>query len=207
MTITRLESCQNSEWGKVVILYREKECKFPVYFPTHEIFNDDPSLLVSYKCTALVFATPFISILRSVYLVATSIFKLISNIYNFLDGQSLSKDTWLGIKGNVSESIRALWYGVLLTRCALIGILSPYWGRQRYGYLERELNRHLDGPHHNKFYLAICFQRLAILSDNPHDTQIAEKLSKYLTRLDTIRNAFWTCSFQQLMKEIRMLSG
>jgi hypothetical protein len=196
-----LENQANSAWGTIVLFYKEKRHKFPYHIATREIFNDDPKALIRGKCMALIAITPLITIVRSIYWFAKSIFVALSVAFHYLDGQSLSEESLDAFHEAASDSVRALSYGILLMGCAFAGMFVPNWGRQHYGQLERELNRHSDGPHRDKIYLAICFQRLALMPDDFYQNgdQVEKKLSHYLSRIDAIRTAIWECSYQQLM--------
>lgn len=200
----RLDNQGNEDWGSFSVQYNEKEYQFPYYIPSGEIFNHDPPSLISFKCVVLTVLTPLISIIRSVYWLGVSIFLILAETYRYLDGQGSSEDVQIAIYESSFESVRGLGYGTLMMGCAFVGIFAPYQGRLHYGWLERELNHHSDGPHRNKIYAAICFQRLFVLAeDGENSDQAAEKITKYLTRIDTIFRAFWSCSYQQLMVELR----
>src|SRR5262249_52339014 len=151
---------------------------------------------------------PLVSVMRSVYWLAISIFMVLSEAFLYLDAQSSSEEAPLAIYEKAYDSIRALGYGALMTKCALMGIFSPYQKRFEYGGLERALNRHSDGPHRDKFYLAFCFQRLSVLSEEEESlTRVEEKLNKYLTRIHSIRAAIWGCDIQQLIIELRIIKA
>jgi hypothetical protein len=199
MTEIRQEPQGLSDWGNIFLEYHEKEYRFPYHIPSGEVFNYDPTLLIRFKCVGLVAMTPLVSLIRSVYWFAVSIFMVLSEVYRYLDGQSPSEEAQEAIYANAYDSLRALGYGTLMTGSALMGIFAPYQGRLHYGLFERELNHHSDGPHRDKFYMAICFQRLTNLSSEDEDEdQVEDKLTRYLDRIDSIRTAVWACSLQQL---------
>lgn len=202
MGILRVENSDHSNWGEIVLDYKQKEYQFPYHIPTHEIFNNDPLNLIRFKCIAITAITPIISVVRSIYWLSLSILGVIAEAYRYLDNQSLSPEIRAAIFEHAHDSVRALSYGASLTVCACIGIFFPFWGRLHYGHLERELNRHPDGPHRDKFYFAICFQRIEILCEDEDQNmlQISERLTNYLERVDAIREAIWACSFNQLME-------
>lgn len=217
MAIKRLERNENSEWGSVVFHYQpekqlnsliskdsysldsitakilntlkygQEDFHFPYNHSTREVFNLDHEWVIRLKCVAITLVTPIVSIVRSIYALATSIFILLSATYYYLEG-----DTTLTFKASPSEkasdSLRSLTYGAAMTGCAAIGILAPFWARLHYGHLERELNRHGDAPHHDKFYLAFCFQRICVIaSDDPnHSDQVEHKLKRYFAHLEEI---------------------
>lgn len=203
----RFEEQLNSSWGEFVLPHNEKEYKFPCHIPSREIFNLDPDSVIRGKCLALILLTPVVSVARSVYWLAQSIFMALAGVYRYLDGQGASQEDQDAIYETAQDSVRALGYGVLLTGCAFIGVGAPYWGRLHYGWLERSLNRHVDGPHRDKYYLAYCFQRLSMLpEDYPENCdQVTEKLTKYLDLIHSIRAAIFSGSFDQLERELRLL--
>ncbi len=203
----RVDPPLNSTWGAVIVEYKENKHHFPYHAPTREIFNLDPAPVIRCKCLALILMTPLITIARSVYWLSLSIFMALSEVYHYLDGQDISNEAQQAIIDTAKDSVRAIWYGALLTGCALLGTLAPYWGRQHYGWLERDLNRHGDGPHRDKFYLAFCFQRLCILpEENPENSDLLKnKLTKYLTHIDAIREALFSGSFRKLATEFRLM--
>jgi hypothetical protein len=195
----------HSLWSNISVEYQKKEYQFPCYTPTGEVFNHDPSMLIRIKCLALTCLTPLVSVARSIYWFANAIFMVLKEIFYYLDGQDQTDDTRIAMGDYAYESLRVLGYGTLMTGSALMGVVAPYQSRLHYGWLERELNYHSDGPHRDKFYLAICFQRLYVLSEDEEETgETAEKLTKYLARVDAIRAAFWSCSLDQLMVELRL---
>lgn len=202
MTSIRLENPGNTEWGKISLQYHGNEYQFPYHISSEQIFNYDPDPLIRVKCIALIGVTPLISIVRSVYWLSLSFFTALSEMYRYLDGQSPSQHAQSMIGERAWDSIRALSYGALMMKSALIGVFAPYQGRLQYGEYERELNRHLDGPHRNKFYLAICFQRLYVIPEDDTD-EMESKLTQYLARIDAIRGALWGCSLQQMMVQLR----
>ncbi|MBA3722578.1 MAG: hypothetical protein H0W88_09280 [Parachlamydiaceae bacterium] len=209
MTVT-LRSHEHSQWGELFIKYNDKEYTFPCYLPSGEIFNLDPSSLVRLKCVVLTVITPIMSIVRSIYWLSKAIFMCLSEVYRYLDNAEPSNGPQESIIDVASDSIRALFYGVALTGCSLSGILAPFWARLNYGHLEGTLNRHSDGPHRNKFYLAFCFQRVAILPKNfkENSAQVIEKLDKYIKLIDiihSVRDAIRNLSRRQVLDEGRKL--
>ncbi len=206
MTGIRLEKQANAEWGSLFLQYSEKEYEFPYHIPSGEVFNHDPAFLIRFKCFALVCLTPLISAIRSVYCLALSVFLIISEVYRYLDGQSLSQEAQIAVYENAFDSARALGYGALMTGCGFMGIFTPYEARRDYSAFERNLNRHGDGPHRDKFYLAICFQRLSVIPEDDLDVnQVENKLTNYLARIDAIRAALCACSIHQLLVELRVI--
>lgn len=200
MTDIRLENQGNSDWGNVFLQHGEKEHRFPYHIPTGEIFNHDPDSLIRFKCAVLTVMTPLVSVMRSVYWLALSIFLVLTEFYRYLDGQSLSPDDQEAIYETAYDSLRALGYGALMTGTALTGIIAPHQARWRYGGYERALNRHEDGPHRDKFYVAICFQRLYTMAEDVQDMdEVDEKLTKYLDKIDAIRIAAWSCDIQDFL--------
>lgn len=205
MTSVGLDNSSSSLWSNFSVEYKDKEYQFPCYIPTGEIFNHDPSMLIRVKCLALIGLTPLVSVARSIYWFTNAIFMILTEMFCYLDGQDQTGDIRKAMVEYACDSVRAFSYGALMTGCALIGVLAPYQGRLYYGWLERELNHHSDGPHHDKFYLAFCFQRRCVLLDDEEETDKAtEKLTKYLARIDAIRAALWSCSIDQLMGELRL---
>lgn len=204
MPLDRLDAPLNSSWGEAAILYEENEISFPLHISSGEIYNNDPPSLIRLKNLGLVFITPLITLIRSVYWLAKSIFLALSEVYRYLDDEESSEEACNAMKEAAYDSVRSWMYGGLMTGCAFAGIFAPYWGRRCYGQLERDLNRHTDGPHRDKLYTAICFQPLCILrSDDPlNDEDAAHKLNKYLARVDTILESFRTYSWTSLLREL-----
>lgn len=207
MPIARIENNGNSVWGSLVFLHHKKELRFPHHIPSDEIFNYDPDPLIRFKCVVVTALTPAATIVRSIYGLAKAIFITLEEVYCYLDGQNPSPEFWEDIKDTLSDSTRAWYYGTLLTGCASSGVFFPFWARYHYGKLERELNRHSDGPHRDKFYLAPCFQRLCVLKqgDLQNHEQVSRRLARYLDLIDGLRTAFFNCDCHQLMLELRIL--
>lgn len=203
----RIEKDAEKIWGEVVLTYKDKECRFPFHIPSGEVFNHDPKPLVRFKCAALVVLTPKITLTRCIHQLCIAIFRAISYAYRYLDGQVLTQNDGVDIYSALSDSTRAIKYGWKLTKCAWSGIFNPYLGRLQYGLLERELNRHKDGPHRDKFYLAICFQRLWYFDekDAETNTKVENKLVKYLVLIENIRKALLSCAFHQVLKELKII--
>lgn len=205
MSSVRLEN-HSADWGTVFIQHDDEEVAFPYHIPTREIFNHDPELLVRIKCIGLTCLTPLASLIRSVYWLSQSIFLILTEVYHYLDGQAISDDAQGIIEESAYDTVRALGYGALMTGSAFMGIFDPNQGRYYYGRLERELNRHWDGPHRDKFYLAICFQRIFVIPEDDEElTEVEDRLTKYLDRIDEIRAAFWSCDVEQLMVGLRLM--
>ena len=200
MSFVKLVTPLNSSWGTAALSFNQVEIDFPFYIPTGEVFNHDPARLIRLKHLALTVLTPLMTVIRSVYWLALSIFSTFAAAYHYLDDDNVSSESLLKIKETAYDAVRAWKYGILMTGCALAGIAAPFWGRLHYGYFERTLNRHPDGPRRDKFYTALCFQRLSILSkENPlHDEKAAQKIEKYLNRVDEISEQFWSFSWLKL---------
>ncbi len=207
MAASRLERYGNTNWASVVLNHQQQDHYFPCYIPTGEIFNHDPHLLIRGKCFAIVIATPLVTLIRSVYCVAKTAFIVLSEFYGYLDAGDLSQDFWLDFSETATDSVRVWGYGTLLTGYAMSGMLFPYWARQRYGNLERKLNRHPDKAHYDKFYLAPCFQRIYLLPKNyPQNSDLVEKkLERYLNRMDDIRSLLLSCNCRQILTDLRIL--
>ncbi len=182
-----IERNLESSWGNVTFTYENKEKIFPCYFPTGEIFNQDSKDFIRFKCVLLVGATPVMTVARTCYWFAKSIFLLLAESFYFLDGSNVNRP-----KNQLSEAVqdifRSVGYGVLLTGGALIGIAAPYTGRRYYGLFERTLNRHEDGPHRNKLYIAFCLQRVALIED---ENKAYEKLNKHLEFMNKVWETFY----------------
>lgn len=193
-----------ASWGEIGIKYEGEEISFPFHIPSGEIFNNDPESLVRLKHFGLVLITPLITVIRSVYWLTKAIFLALSEIYHYLDEDDPSDESHIAITEAAHDSVRSWKYGGLMTGYAFAGIFAPHWARRHYGQLERTLNRHSDGPHRDKFYAAICFQPLCTLlnDDQLNDEDAAKKLNKYLTRVDAIQEAFWSCSWTALIREL-----
>lgn len=189
MNTLRLERHENANWGAVVVPYKSKTYKFPCHIPTREIYNFDPDPLIRFKCTALTVATPVLSVMRSVYWLAKAAFMVIAEAFRYLDEQTTSEEAWDAIAKTAYDSVRALGYSTMMTGYAFCGIFAPYWGRQHYGHLEKALNRHTDGTHRDKFYLAKCFQPLYILPKNLNCDPAKDKLYKYLDNVYAMKAA------------------
>lgn len=198
----RIQRHVNSEWGEVLFSYKQQEYEFAYHIPTREIFNTDSKKLIRMKCMALTVGTPLIAMMRSVYSLAVSVFRIFAEAYRYLDGGSFSSSA---IYEAAFDSLRSVGYGVLLTRWAMQGVFTPYLARQQYGKLERELNRHADAPHHSKFYLAFCFQRRAMMPlDRLDDQNVEEKLARYIDFIDRVEAAFVAWSLPQLINSFKM---
>jgi hypothetical protein len=202
----RVVKHENPEWGEEILVHKNKEYSFPYHIPSHEVFNNDPKMLIRAKCAGLVIATPVITVVRSAYSLALAIFKVLAETYHYLDSGSFSSSA---IYEPAFESIRALGYGVLLTRWAVQGMMTPYNARRHYSQLERELNRHADGPHRDKFYLAFCFQRRALMpqeSDLDYDQkmqEIAQRLMGDIDFISEMRTSLFTGAWCRLMNTFR----
>jgi hypothetical protein len=202
MNCTRLESTPNSVWGHVVVSNHPSEFRFPYSLATGEVFNDDKHYLIRAKCAALVFITPLMTVIRTVYWFAKSIFMTLAKAYHYLDCES-APYSFKQILEVASDSIRAIGYGILMTGCALGGMIAPFTFRQHYGHLESALNRHKEGPHKDKFYLAICFQRLHTITPKAENLEdVAIKLTRYRSRVVAVQEAFWSCSYSRLIQEM-----
>lgn len=195
---------ENSNWGEVEVLFQEEKVQFPYHIPTGEVFNHDPELLIRFKCIVLTGLTLLVTVMRSIYWLAQSIFLIITETFRFLDNQDPISENREAIISLAVDSLRAWKYGALMIGCALKGIFFPYAARQAYGQLERELNKHADGPHRDKFYLAFCFQRLTILKKDGKNDEVISQLTKYLARVKRIQEALWSCSLQKLMVELKI---
>lgn len=204
MPLDKINAPINASWGEAVICFNEAEASFPFYIPTGEIFNNDPESLVRMKHLGLVLITPLMTVIRSIYWLAASIFLALSEVYRYLDDGEISPDACIKMKEAAEDSLRAWKYGSLMTGCALAGLFAPFWARRRYALFERTLNRHSDGPHRDKFYTAICFQPLCMLrtTDQLNDEDAAKKLNKYLDRVVRIQEVFWSFSWTELVREL-----
>lgn len=200
--VTRVEANGNQDWGYVFLEYQEKEYQFPYYIATGEVFNDDLKSLIRFKCCVLTGVTPFVSIMRSIYWLAKAIFLALSEVYHYLDGQDPSEEAQAAMVNYAYDSVRALGYGALMTGSALMGIVNPYQGRLYYRWLERKLNHHTDGPHRDRFYFAICCQRLSILSKEENNlAQVEKKLESHVKWMKEIQAEVWN-SLEQLGKNL-----
>jgi hypothetical protein len=213
MTIQVLPNV-DSFWGEISVTFKNEVSQFPYDTRSGKIFNVDPINLIRLKSIALTFSTPFVSLIRCVYTLATYFFSIVSQIYSYLDQQHAYQNTTLSISDMVydgcSESLRILRFGMLMTKWAFLGILDPYEGRLNYGLLEQELNRHTDGPHRNKFYHAICFQPKAILPKECKDEdlqKIESKLIRYLTLVDNLRSALFSCELRGFINELKLANA
>ncbi len=183
----QIKTEESPQWSNFVIKYDECEYDFLHHVPSGEIYNFDPTHLTRLKCVAITGATPVVSIARSIYWFASSIFMIVAEVYEYLDKGNDSHPNFKPIYEKLCDSARALSYGFLMTITALKGIFYPLQARQQYGEYERTLNRHPDGPHRDKFYLAFCFQRLYVLSKEESDLPKAEdRLNKYLNSIDKL---------------------
>lgn len=204
MTGIRLENQGTSDWGNVILQYDGREYEFPCHIPTGEIFNHDPASLIRLKCAALVVLTPLISVIRSVCWLAMSIFMVLREVFHYLDAQSITPAAQEAIYETSIDSLRALGYGTLMLGTVITGIVAPNQARSHYGRYERALNRHWDGPHRDKFYLALCFQRLYVKSADKQMDEVDKRLTKYLAKIDAIRAALWSCDLANLMVQLRL---
>jgi hypothetical protein len=125
--------------------------------------------------------------------------------FHYLDGRDINKENMTFIKDTITDVPRALSYGSLLTIYAIAGVFFPFWARHHYGQMERELNRHADGPHRNKFYLAICFQPVVKQDEFNLSQKVMNKLNDHIQRIEKIQKAFWPFDYRQLMMELKLL--
>lgn len=204
MSLDKINAPINATWGEAVIRFHEAEASFPFHISTGEIFNNDPEALIRMKHLGLALITPLMTVIRSIYWLAASIFFALSEVYRYLDDGEISSNGCTKMTEAADDSLRAWKYGSLMTGCALAGLFAPFWARRRYALFERTLNRHSDGPHRDKFYTAICFQPLCKLraTDQLNDEDAAKKLNKYLDGVDRIQEAFWSFSWIELVKEL-----
>lgn len=200
MQTTRLSNLAPG-WGEIS-LPEQKEYKFLFQLDTGEVFNFDPPLLISNKCVALMILTPVLTLARSIYWFAKAIFLSLAAAFNYLDGQDLKPEDKKTLVDSFKDSGRAWSYGLRMTAIAASGIFSPLDARLYYGRLEKELNRHIDGPHRDKLYLAICFQPLIIRkTDFSNSDQVKKKLIECIKKWEKINELFFTYSFLELFKE------
>ncbi len=144
----------------IPINYESETYQFPIF--NDEIYNLDPANLIRFKCSVLVAITPVVSLARSIYWLCQSYFLLFSEAYNYLDKGSF---TISEIQNCAIDSARAIKYGAQMSWLALNGIFNPYQYRCAYGECERILNHQQIGKKRDKFYLAICFQPIALVSE------------------------------------------
>lgn len=189
----------NPEWGSITVSFEGEEHAFTYHVPSGEVFNDDSAFLIRKKCFGLILGTPLFSLARSIAWFAHGCFMLLSEAFYILDGQPIS-DEMKAERINKFEDIgRALKYGYWLTGYACAGIVYPYWARQQYGHLERELNRHPDGPHRSKHYLAFCFQRIFMMPQDPTQQAAVEgRLTNYLALVRAFHDAGDSFSLSQI---------
>ncbi len=179
MTALTFNGSEKDVWGIFSLSYEGNKYQFPYYRPTGEIYNFDPDPLIRLKCVWIAIATPPLCLCRSIYWLAQSIFMLFAEAYRDARRKS-SDEAWMQIKEVAVDSARALQYGFILTGLALWGIVFPFSARIQYGQAERELNRHVECPHHDKFYLARCFQPVAFMpKDYPkHRDELVDRFVK-----------------------------
>lgn len=175
-----------SDWGHILITYKNQESKFSYHLKTGEIFNTDPVYLIRFKCLGLTVSTPVTSIARAIYYLVKSAFIALQNLYYYLEDRNPKEQKDSSFFKTIYESPRALTYGISLTKTAFLGIFNPLEKRREYGVLERELNHHTDGkPHRDKYYIAICAQPLAKLQEygasNEDLKKVETRLIRYLT--------------------------
>lgn len=192
-------------WGEIIIP-KTSDCDIAFFNPGYrflfhqesgEVFNFDPPKLIRAKCIALIALTPTFAIMRSITWLVKSIFLSLAGIFNYLDDKEFDEKTRRGISEAFMDSIRAIPYGVKMTGQAALGIFSPLKARRRYGQLERELNRHVDGPHKDKFYLAFCFQPLAHLKkEHGNQEEVEKKLIRSIHFFERIITMISTYSFK-----------
>lgn len=186
----------NCEWGNIEFSFKGQLFYFPTHLKSGEVYNIDPAPLIRLKCAALIGLTPFITLTRSVGWVAETIFMVLREFYRYLEGEKITQERRQKIADKAADSLRALQYGMEMTGICFYGIFNPLEARMQYGKKERELNRHVDGPHRDKYYAAFCFQRLTHLSSkDPDYVQLDKRLTKYLTSIytifDTLSFDFW----------------
>lgn len=192
---------EQAGWDIYVLNYQGIDVQFPRKSLTGEIYNFDPGLVIRAKCCVLTLITPLMSGIRAVYWIGLSFSMLIKKCFHALDGKDFGSGHF-PIKNTMKDVPRAIYYGIILTFYAACGVLFPYWGREHYGRNERLLNRHPDGPHRDKFYLAICFQPLAVINEVEigSEERARNKLLRYIELVNNIRAALLSLDFVSLQK-------
>jgi hypothetical protein len=156
-----------------------KKC-FPYHEPSGEIYNEDPKWLLRIKgFMLLTVGTPIITAVRMVYQAVILILHLtLIQPFKLLDGRVSMIEAKKEVTEHLVDISRAALYGIALCAAAFLTVFAPFTGRRYYGKLERMLNRHEEtGPRFNKFYMAICFQRLAIYKSG---SEITDKGKDFL---------------------------
>ncbi|MGA8164690.1 MAG: hypothetical protein WB791_06655 [Waddliaceae bacterium] len=206
MTSLSISPSGTAGWEIITLSsHSEEKYRFPYSKHYGEVYNFDPDLLIRCKCVALTLLTPPVSAARTVCRIAKAAFLLLTAAYHYLDDQKIPALEKQAIRIAALDSGRALYYGVQMTGCAIWGIFSPYDARHEYAKLERTLNRHQDGPHRDKYYLAICFQPLAVVPnfDKEEQKRIAAKLDNTIHRYLTLLRAVFACSPTQFRSALR----
>lgn len=204
-----IEIVKNSEiWGEAILPIDQDCYHFQINFIEKIIFNFDSSRIIRAKCFCLIALTPLVTTARIIYWTAKAIFFSSRQFFKYLDGQPPSKHINC-TKIEAQEDInRSFVCGIKMTFWAFKGIFSPFEARLNYGKLESELNRHVDGPHRDKFYTAICFQPIARMTENQEiDKTAEEKLLKYATRIQRLFDLLKNKQIFKLFWELASVEG
>lgn len=189
MPIIRYENTQD-RWGYAV--YRQglgPDYHYIVDNATGEVYNNDPDLLIRFKCLLLTAFTPIAAIARVIYHLARTIFFCFAIPIAITRGK-ISYDEGLKLLGESAfDILRPLWYGLCNMGAALTGIFLPLEGRKYYALFERTLNRQENEIHTSqKFYLAICAQPLYRTAAARGRTT-EEMIGQHLTHMQGTTNA------------------
>ena len=161
----------NADTGEVHI--KGPEFSYVLNKQTRKIYYDEPGFVISIKCMAIFFATPFytlINVFWNVHQIFRSIFILSNNIYHlaaedFLHGRFYDVARILAkeinpfpslLKERLLAIIRVPLLGLGMWISAALGILRPLHGRQWVALFDRALH---DGASYRDHLFKVLDQK------------------------------------------------
>lgn len=168
-----------TRFRRATLTWRKKTYSLLWDSKTNEIYNCDSKKTIRYKCALLIPKTFIDTTVRTIYHLATALFKSLLFPYYLLQGKEKTGKIFY----SYADIFRAPFYGVLCESAALYGLFKPYQGRKMYGYFERSLNRQNDQINfHKKYYTARCFKpwNFSMVDDSKNTLKAIRKNILYL---------------------------